>query len=349
VEGKPSPRERAGRTRGRGRRGWQAGLASQVQRLSDELETLPAPPEEARAEFEGYRRVVERHLERAREALEPAGPIRALRDWYSGASVEAASTSLHRASEVLLVIQSPAALASELPDIMAAFESNLAADDPRRLELKPALEEAARILLHEQQLDAMTVALRAKLRAARRAANAVSSAAQASVRRWRNALVWAGASVTLLVLALAVIHAFVPDFLSLEPAEPKGAPAPVQPWAVELVGAAGGALAALLALTRFSGFTDPFGLPTAQALLRIPTAAATSLFGVVLMQTAALDVLRPQQNGTKVLAFAFLFGYAQEPLLRMIDRQAGKVLDPARDKSEPAKPSSPQPAKAGGG
>jgi hypothetical protein len=65
------------------------------------------------------------------------------------------------------------------------------------------------------------------------------------------------------------------------------------------------------------------------------------------MQTSAFGALKPQSEDTTVLAFAFLFGYAQEPLLRMIDRQAGKVLDPARDKSEPAKPSSPQPPTAG--
>lgn len=328
---------RPGRTRG----AWQAHLDSQVQRVSDELETLPVPADDGRALFESYRRVVEHHLDRAGEVLEPVGRRQLLLDWYSGAAMETASASLQRASEMLLMIQSPAALASELPDIMAAFESNLAPDDPRSMELKPALVQASQVLLDEHGPGDVTEGLRAQLRAARRAANAVSDAAQASVRRWRNALVWAGVWVALLALAVAGVDALVTDFLSLAPGGMKTDAQPVEPWSVELVGAGGGALAALLALTRFSGFTDPFGLPTTQALLRIPTAAATSLFGVVLMQTAALDVLRPQE-GTKVLAFAFVFGYAQEPLLRMVDRQAGKVLNPARDKSEPAKPSSPQ-------
>ena len=327
---------RSGRTRG----AWQANLANQVQRLSDELETLPRPAEDGRALFESYRRVVERHLDRAGKVLEPVGRLQLLFDWYSGAAIETASASLHRASETLLMIQSPAALASELPDVAAAFESNLPPDDPRRMDLKPALDEAAQVLLDEHGPRDVTDVLRARLRAARRAANAVTAMAQSSVRRWRNALVWAGAWVAFLAIAVAVVDGLVSDFLSLAP-NGMGNDGAVDPWSVELVGAVGGALAALLALTRFSGFTDPFGLPTTQALLRIPTAAATSLVGVVLMQTAALDALRPQE-GTKVLAFAFLFGFAQEPLLRMIDRQAGKVLNPARDKSEPAKPSSPQ-------
>lgn len=120
-----------------------------------------------------------------------------------------------------------------------------------------------------------------------------------------------------------------------------------EPWQVELIGSLGGALAAVLALNRFSGFTDPASLPVTQALLRIPTAAVTGLVGVVLMQSSVLDALMPQ-SGTKVLAYAFLFGYAQEPLLRMIDRQAGKVMDPARAKDEPVKSIPPPPPPARG-
>jgi hypothetical protein len=347
----------------RARRAWQATVENQLERLSDELATVSPPPDPgARAVFESYRRVVRRHLDRAAATLSRLPPIDALREWYSGTRIEIATASLHRASETLLMIQSPVALATELPDIQAAFESSLALDDPRRIELKPALDEAARILavrpppradqatpaapLPNPPAPEVSAMLRGRLRAARRAAHAVTDTAQAGVRRWRNALVWGGVALTALVLAVAVMHGIVPGFLSLKPSDGGGPVDSVAPWAVELVGAVGGALAALLALNRFSGFTDPFGLPTFQALLRIPTAAVTGLFGVLLMQSAALGAFQPQRDAGKVLAFAFVFGYAQEPLLRMIDRQAGKVLDPARDKSEPAKPSSP-PAEQG--
>ncbi len=325
----------------RARGGWRSSLTNQVKRLSDELDTLPAPGEADRSLFDSYRQVVERHLASARQRLEPVGPIQLVSDWYSGAAIESASASIARASETLLMIQSPAALATELPDIRAAFESNLPLDDPRRLELKPALDKASEIIL--AGTGDVDDVLRGRLRAARRAANAVTAAAQASVRRWRNALVWGGLSVTALTVLVALIHAVVPSFLDLGA---NGSESGVAPWAVELVGAVGGALAAVFALNRFSGFTDPYGLPTAQALLRIPTAAATSLFAVVLMQTSALGALKPQTEDTTVLAFAFVFGYAQEPLLRMIDRQAGKVLNPARDKSDPVKRSTPEPTES---
>jgi hypothetical protein len=174
------------------------------------------------------------------------------------------------------------------------------------------------------------------------AANVASDTAHAAVRKWRNVLLLAGAAVGALSIALAVVHAIAPSFLSLLPASgPAMQGDAVEPWEVELVGTVGGGIAAVLALTRFSGFTDPSGLPTIQALVRIPMSAMTSLFGVVFMQTSTLDALKPQTHPTTILAFSFLFGYAQEPLLRAIDRQAGKVLDPARTKDEATKVDSP--------
>jgi hypothetical protein len=329
-------------------------VANQIQRLEYELEKLESLARTARREdeeeahFQARKRVVRGHLEIAEEAIKPAGPLQLLRDWYSGAAIETAWSSLHRASEELLMIQSPLALAAEEPDIEAAFEANLKAGDARYRKLAPALKEAEKVLLGEKPPNDVSDELRTKLLAARRAANVASDTAHDTVRKWRNVLLLAGFALGMLGVAVAIAHAFAPGFLSLVPSgQTKHADA-IEPWAVELMGATGGAVAAVLALNRFSGFTDPSGLPTVQALIRIPMAVVISLFGVVLMQTATLDILKPQ-DGTKVLAYAFLFGYAQEPLLRLIDQQAGKVLDPARGKDEPIKrPTGEQGAPEGG-
>lgn len=321
------------------RRGeWRALAANQLERLRDELEAVEAvgPPNGQEPElFEARKRIVQKHLGRAEEAMAPVGLVSLLRNWYSGAAIETVWASLHRASETLLLIQPAPSLASELADIGVAFETSLGSEDPRRTDLAKPLAEARKILFEEQRPDKVTDTLRSKLVAARRAANIASDTAHSAVRKWRNALVVAGFAVSVLALGVAVVHAIVPDFLSLAPGERTNGGRTAEPWEVELVGALGGAVAALLALNRFAGFTDPYGLPTAQALLRIPMAAVTGLVGVLLMQTAALDILEPQ-TGSSVLAYAFVFGYAQEPLLRLIDRQAGDVLDPARDKNEPA-------------
>jgi hypothetical protein len=327
----------------RQRGGWHVLVVNEVRRLRDELATAREPKARTQAArdappgyFSAQYQAIEEHLRRAEEATQPVRLIRLCLDWYSGAAIERAWSSLHRASEALLMIQSPFSLPSEFVEIEAAFKANVNPTDPRRESLARSLDEIRKLLLVQQPPGEATLVERAKLRAARRSANVASDTAHASVRSWRNILLLAGFTLGVIAIAVAVVHAFVPGFLSLAPTRIAQRGDAVEPWAVELVGSAGGALAAVLALNRFAGFTDPSGLPTTQALVRIPTAAVTSLLGVVLMQTHVLDVLQPQ-NGTAVLAYAFVFGYAQEPLLRMVDRQAGKVLDPARGKDEPTK------------
>jgi hypothetical protein len=198
------------------------------------------------------------------------------------------------------------------------------------------LSEVSDVLVMNQPQEQLTATLRGKLKAVRSAANIASDTAHETVRSWRNLLFVGGSVLGVLAAVVTAVHVAVPSFFSLVPSGVTQKGDAIEPWQVVLVGSLGGALAAVLALIRFSGYTDPAGLPVVQALLRIPTAAVTSLIGVLLMQTATLDVLKPQ-NGATVLAYAFFFGYAQEALLRGIDRRAGMVLDPARSKDEPAK------------
>jgi hypothetical protein len=329
---------------------WRVLARSEIARLEDELKLAAAPPDldevgvriSPEKYLESVSSTVRERLSNAKQALRPAGPIKRLHDWYSGAALEQTWLSIHRASETLLMIRSPATMTSAFVEIDAAFRANVKPDDPRFTELAQALDDIDHALLGQVRPKPLGAALRGKLLAVLHAANVASDTAHETVRRWRNLLFVGGLALAGLAAVVAGVHALVPEFLSLAPPKHLQKGDAIEPWAAELMGCLGGGLAAVLALNRFSGFTDPAGLPVTQALLRIPTAAVTGLIGVVLMQTSALDVLRPQ-NGTTVLAYAFLFGYAQEPLLRMIDRQAGKVLDPARGKDEPAKPIPPAP------
>jgi hypothetical protein len=331
---------------------------SEIGRIEDELQLAAPPPElnklvseaDPRLYLKTVAETVREHLSNARQALESTALLRLLFDWYSGAAVEQTWLNIHRAAEALLMIQSSATVTSAFVEIDAAFRATIKPDDARFKELNYALSEIEEVLLKKQRPAELGAVLRAKLLAVLHSVNAASDTAHETVRQWRNLLLIGGFALATLSGALAIMHAFVPTFLSLTPttnptATVKQVGDAIEPWQVELIGSVGGALAAVLALNRFSGFTDPAGLPVTQALLRIPTAAVTGLVGVVLMQTSTLGLLKAQ-NGTTVLAYAFLFGYAQEPLLRMIDRQAGKVLDPARAKDEPVKPIPPAPSPA---
>lgn len=317
---------------------------SEVQRLRDELALAQMPPGleqlalgvDPVAYTDDARRIVRHHLELAETALVRVGPVRTLRNWYSGAAIEEAWLNIHRASETLIMIQSSASLIGELIQVNAAFRASIEASDPRYQDLAHLITEVTGVLVTQQKPELMTALMRSKLRAVRAVANVASDTAHETVRRWRNLLLIAGCAVGALAVLITVIHAAVPTFFSLVPSGMQLTGDAIEPWEIALLGSLGGALAAVLALNRFSGFTDPSGLPVIQAFARVPTAATTSLIGVLLMQTATLDVLKPQ-NGATVLAYAFFFGYAQEPLLRAIDRRAGMVLNPARSKDEPAK------------
>jgi hypothetical protein len=149
---------------------------------------------------------------------------------------------------------------------------------------------------------------------------------------YRNLLLMLGVGLAIVLGALAVFHALVPSFLSFAESPADDAP---EVWSIEVAGFFGGSIAAVLALSRLEGVTGPYSLSGYQALLRVPMSGAVALFGMLLLQSNALGALKPV-HGLEVYAYAIFFGYAQEPLLRMIDKRAESVLESARTKDDPA-------------
>jgi hypothetical protein len=112
---------------------------------------------------------------------------------------------------------------------------------------------------------------------------------------------------------------------------------------IEVWGAFGGVVGALVALRRINGFRGPYGLQFAQVALKLPAGAFVALFALVLLQSAILPPLASVAGG-KLAAYAALFGFAQESVTRLVDQQAGRLLGAARSTSDPEK----TPAGAGG-
>lgn len=104
--------------------------------------------------------------------------------------------------------------------------------------------------------------------------------------------------------------------------------------------ALGGTVGAVLALARFSALASPYDLPLVQALLRISTGALVALLGMLLTQNNVLGMFIPH-TAPGLIGYAALFGYAQEPLMRAVDRRAGTVLSEPRTKNDPGRTSSP--------
>jgi hypothetical protein len=105
---------------------------------------------------------------------------------------------------------------------------------------------------------------------------------------------------------------------------------------IEVWGAFGGVVGALVALRRINGFRGPYGLQFAQIALKLPAGAFIALFALVLLQSAILPPLASVAGG-KLAAYAVLFGFAQESVTRMVDQQAGRLLGAARSTSDPEK------------
>ena len=162
------------------------------------------------------------------------------------------------------------------------------------------------------------------------AIHAASDTAHRKIRSFRNVLLG-----TILVLTAAVIAlAFDPPHQSFLPIcdMSTGGSCPTV-WQIELVGALGGLLAAVVAMRHLQGSTDPYGLPLVQAGLKVPTGAVTGLLGVVWLQSGVLGALAPQAV-PQVFAYVALFGYAQEAFTAFVDNQAGKLLGVAKAGSD---------------
>jgi hypothetical protein len=106
---------------------------------------------------------------------------------------------------------------------------------------------------------------------------------------------------------------------------------------VEVVGLMGAAIAAAAAIRGIRGSSEPYGLPVALALLKLPTGAITAILGLLLMRGEFVPGLSALDTSAQILAWAIVFGYAQQLFTRLVDQQAHAVLDDVRGaRAEPA-------------
>jgi hypothetical protein len=98
---------------------------------------------------------------------------------------------------------------------------------------------------------------------------------------------------------------------------------------VELVGLVAAAIAAAAALRNVQGTSTPYSLPVALAVLKLPTGALTALLGLLLMRGGFVPGLSALDSPAQIIAWALVFGYAQQLLTRFVDSQAQTVLEGA--------------------
>jgi hypothetical protein len=111
---------------------------------------------------------------------------------------------------------------------------------------------------------------------------------------------------------------------------------------VELIGLTAAAVAAAAAIRGIRGSSERYGLPVALAALKLPTGAITAFLGLLLMRGQFVPGLSALDTSAQILAWALVFGYAQQLFTRLVDRQGQTVLDSVRGADKPqASPSPP--------
>jgi hypothetical protein len=111
---------------------------------------------------------------------------------------------------------------------------------------------------------------------------------------------------------------------------------------VELVGLTAAAVAAAAAIRRIKGSSERHSLPVALAALKLPTGAITAFLGLLLMRGQFVPGLSALDTSAQILAWALVFGYAQQLFTRLVDQQGQNVINNVRSSESPQ--SSPSPA-----
>jgi hypothetical protein len=211
---------------------------------------------------------------------------------------------------------------------------------------------------------------RVQIVAAMRAASSAALREQVRVRSFRDVLVATTVVMSLLAIALAITGWQYPSLLPLcfAPEEAgstvvvcptqQSAPFPadragttpsgtswdiddavkqtVRSWdllLVEMIGLAAAAVAAAAAIRKIRGSSERYGVPLALAALKLPTGAVTAFLGLLLMRGQFVPGLSALDTSAQILAWALVFGYAQQLFTRLVDQQGQTVLNSVRGAS----------------
>ena len=111
---------------------------------------------------------------------------------------------------------------------------------------------------------------------------------------------------------------------------------------VLLLGVLGGALSAAISIRGLSGTSTPYDVPLALAGLKLPLGALTSLGALIALQGDFVPGLSELDSQGQILAYALVFGYAQQLLSGFLDRRAQTLLDAAPGKEKDVQYSHPK-------
>jgi hypothetical protein len=300
---------------------------------------------------------VEHHLDQAQDACRcgPRRKRRSRRDKWRGTSVEQAYLHLHAAKNFLVDLLPPAELDALVPEVTTRMAMVLDRHDPRRVEAEARLRVAH------------GAARRAVVKQAMETAYDASDEQYVRLRDFRNIILLTALAMALLTAALLIAVVIFPDavpmcfkpgvttaattqqsaqqFFSVCPTgdQPQQQPEPGDILIVAGLGAIGGALGALVAIRGLRGTSTPYSVSTALAILKGPSGALTAIIGMLLLAGGFVPGLTNLDTQRQILAYALVFGIAQQLVTRVADGRAQQILNQLPSKDPDSQPAQPPP------
>lgn len=276
---------------------------------------------------------VEEFVRCAREAAYRDNPIPTRwAIWWRGTLIEAAYQNVHAAEVLIVRLYNDDEVEAELAESVARVEAGLNRDDPRRSEARLIFEMA-----HGPKR-------RMELSKLIEIGYAAADRQHSRLRSFRNTILASAALITVFLTLFVITVGFNPTAVPFcfQPDEPPsttycptglGGATPEDVWVVALLGLLGGALAAAVAIRNLKGTSTPYGVSAALAFLKVPFGALTAIGALIALRGEFIPGLSSLDSQGQILAYALVFGYAQQLLTGLIDKQAASLLEhvPSKD------------------
>lgn len=313
---------------------WKTEIRARASELHHEIELLQlesgGPAHAGRAAHRAKDLAfASKSVHRALEAANASGahPVR----WVAGTNQETAWLALHAAETALTPHRAAQDLSVEVPELLGKIDTYFA------LNAEPGRGWAG--ALAHSPVDPLV------LQRIKRSLFEASDRSYQQMRGFRNILLAVSVVLVAVLIPLAVVSGAVDrTWLPLCPQASTtaggqqtaagGREAPDcsvdEAWKVELLGALGGLLTALVAIEKLRGYRYPYNLPLVQAVLKIPAGAFTALVGVIVVQSGSFGI--DPVSGPEMAAYVILLGAAQELITRLLDQKARSIIEAAAPK-----------------
>jgi hypothetical protein len=333
---------------------WVQQVAVDVEVLRTRLNRACARPDGLDPQLQVVAEGVGKHLDLAQAAAFRHDPLPGrLTNWWRGVLVEAAHRNMHAAQLLLVHLYDDDELCAEIPLAVARARATLHREDVRQT------------TVHALEAESPSALLRHRVRRLLSDSFAAVDTQHSQLRNFRNTVLLAALLIFSLVAITTIVVALEPDVMPLcFPNEvvlsptpddsavtqqrgfncPTGAgvegPTPGDVLIVALIGLLGGALAASVSIRHLKGTIAPYNVPAALAMLKVPLGAFTAILALVAVRGDFVPGLTALDSQEQILAYALVFGFAQQLFTRLLDQQVQTVLQglPSKDTADDPPP-----------